>query len=285
MTAGEKVFKSFIYNDDTPLPKKAPAVSSNVMDLFSLKGKVAVVTGSARGLGRAIAEAYAQAGADVAIWDYKDAPHVAEELRTSYGIKAKSYGCDVSSSEAVEATVAQIEADFGTIDVFVANAGVAWETGSILEEENRDDKNWFRVMNVDLNGVYYCAKAVGRIFKRHSKGSMVITASMSGLIVNVPNFQSPYNAAKAACIQLGKSLAVEFAPFNARVNTVSPGYLDTGLSDFLPDEVRAKWWAVTPMGREGLPQELVGMYLYLASNASTYTTGSNMVVDGGFTAP
>ncbi|CDK29171.1 unnamed protein product [Kuraishia capsulata CBS 1993] len=285
MTVGEKVFKSFIYVDDTPLPRKAPELATNVLDLFSLKGKVAVVTGSARGLGRAIVEAYAQAGADVAVWDYKDAPQVAEELHKKYGVQSRSYGCDVSSSEAVEATIAQIEQDFGTIDVFVANAGVAWETGSILEEQNQDDKNWHRVMNVDLNGVYYCAKAVGRIFKSHSSGSLVITGSMSGSIVNVPNFQAPYNAAKAACIHLGKSLAVEFAPFNARVNTVSPGYLDTGLSDFLPDEIRARWWAISPMGREGLPQEVVGAYLYLASNASTYTTGSNMAVDGGFTAP
>ncbi|GME67083.1 unnamed protein product [[Candida] boidinii] len=286
MTQGAKKFTSWIYQDEeTTLPRPAPKVSSNVMDLFSLKGKVAVVTGSARGLGSYIAEAYAQAGADVIIWDYKDAPHISQNLIDSYGIKSKSYGADVSKAEIVKETIEDIEKTFGTIDIFVANAGVAWETGSILNEENDDDKNWKRVIDVDFNGVYYCAKNVGKIFKKNKKGSFIVTGSMSGSIVNVPNFQMPYNAAKAGAVHLAKSLAVEFAPFNARCNAVSPGYLDTGLSDFLPDELRARWWGLIPMGREGLPQELVGIYLYLASDASTYCTGSNMIVDGGFTCP
>lgn len=278
----EKKFYSHIFdNDPVPLPKKAPSLSTNVLDLFSLKGKVCVITGSARGLGKHIAEAYAQVGADVAIWDYNVHPEVADELIAKYGIRSKAYGSDVSKSSHVKDTVDQIEKDFGTVDVFVANAGVAWESGSILNEENDDDANWHRVVNVDYNGVYYCAKNVGRIFKKKGKGSFIITASMSGHIVNVPNFQAAYNSAKAACVHLGKSLAVEFADF-ARVNTVSPGYLDTGLSDFLPVEVRAKWWSLIPLGREGLPQELVGAYLYLASDASTYTTGSDIRVDGGY---
>jgi sorbose reductase len=104
---------------------------------------------------------------------------------------------------------------------------------------------------------------------------------MSGHIVNVPNYQTCYNVAKAGCLHLGKSLAVEWAGF-ARVNTVSPGYVDSGLSDFLPYETRAKWWSLIPLGREALPQELVGAYLYLASDASTYTTGSDIRIDGGY---
>ena len=107
---------------------------------------------------------------------------------------------------------------------------------------------------------------------------------MSGHIVNVPQMQAPYNAAKAGVLHLGKSLAIEWAPF-ARVNTISPGYIATEISDFVPAEVKAKWWQLIPLGREALAQELVGAYLYFASDASTYTTGSDLLVDGGYSAP
>ena len=110
-----------------------------------------------------------------------------------------------------------------------------------------------------------------------------MTASMSGHIVNVPNYQTGYNASKAAVVHMGKSLAVEFAGF-ARVNTVSPGYTDTGLSDFVPTEQRAKWWGLTPLGREAQPEELVGAYLYLASDLASFTTGTDIQVDGGYCA-
>jgi sorbose reductase len=108
---------------------------------------------------------------------------------------------------------------------------------------------------------------------------------MSGIIVNVPQLQGCYNSVKAALIHLTKSLAVEWAPFNARVNSVSPGYIHTEISDFIPKETQEKWYSMTPMCRDGDPRELKGAYLYLASNASTYTTGSNIVVDGGYTCP
>ncbi|KAI5963438.1 SOU1, partial [Candida margitis] len=136
----------------------------------------------------------------------------------------------------------------------------------------------------DLNGVYYCAHTVGKIFKKNGKGSLIVTSSISGDIVNIPQLQAPYNTAKAACTHLTKSLAVEWAPF-ARVNSISPGYIDTDITDFASKDMKAKWWQLTPLGREGLAQELVGAYLYLASNASTYTTGANLIVDGGYTCP
>lgn len=265
------------------LPTKPPASIKNVLDLFSLKGKVASVTGSSSGIGYAVAEAYAQAGADVAIW-YNSTPadEKAQHLAKTYGVKARAYKCNVANPEEVEAVIGQIESDFGTIDIFVANAGVPWTEGRSIETEGYD--SWNKIIDLDLSGVFYCAKTVGKIFKKNGRGSLVITASMSGHIVNVPQLQAPYNAAKAAVLHLSKSLAVEWAPF-ARVNTISPGYIATDISDFVEEDVKAKWWSLIPLGREGITQELVGAYLYLASNASTYTTGTDILVDGGYTAP
>ncbi|EAZ63264.1 peroxisomal 2,4- dienoyl-CoA reductase, and sorbitol utilization protein [Scheffersomyces stipitis CBS 6054] len=266
-----------------PLPTKAPKLASNVLDLFSLKGKVASITGSSAGIGLAVAEAYAQAGADVAIWyNSQPAKEKADKIAKTYGVRCRAYKCNVSDQQDVETTVAQIEADFGTIDIFVANAGVPWTEGESVEIDNFD--SWKKVIDLDLSGAYYCAHAAGKIFKKNGKGSMIFTASMSGHIVNIPQFQAPYNAAKAAVLHLSKSLAIEWAPF-ARVNTISPGYIVTEISDFVSDDIKSKWWQFIPLGREGVTQELVGAYLYFASDASTYTTGSDLIVDGGYCAP
>lgn len=285
-TMAIETYSSFISDDFTePLPWPAPTLANSIWDNFSLKGKVAVITGGARGIGFAVAKCYAQAGANIAIVDFQIelATESAKKLAAEYGVKCGSYFVDVSKCEAVEEAVQTIESDFGTIDIFVANAGIIWIDGGILNESVKQSgpEKWRRLIDVDLNAVYYCAKAVGAIFKAKGKGSFIITASISGHIANVPNYQTCYNVAKAGCLHLGRSLAVEWAGF-ARVNTVSPGYIDSGLSDALPTEVRAKWWSLIPMGREGLPEELVGAYLYLASDASSYTTGSDIRVDGGY---
>ncbi|CAN6594857.1 probable NADP-dependent mannitol dehydrogenase [Trichomonascus vanleenenianus] len=272
-----------IFTGVGPLPQPAPQLAPHVLDLFSLKGKVASVSGSSTGIGFAVAEAYAQAGADVAIW-YNSHPteEKAAELSKKYGVRVLAYKCQVTDPVAVEETVAKIAKDFGKIDIFVANAGVPWTKGPLIDPP--DHSEWNKVVDLDLNGVYYCSKAVGRIFKQQGFGSLIFTASMSGHIVNFPQLQASYNAIKAAVVHLARSLAVEWAPY-ARVNSISPGYIATEISDFVPKDIKAKWWSLTPMGREGLPQELVGAYLYLASDASTYTTGSDIKVDGGYSAP
>lgn len=270
--------------DIGPLPRPDPEIASNINDLFSLKGKVASVTGSSVGIGFSVAEAYAQLGADVAIWyNSHPADDKAKALADKYGVRCKAYKCPLDNSELIEKTIQQQVKDFGTIDIFVANAGIPWTSGPILEAENSDE-NWRKIMVLDLDAVYYCARAVGKIFKQENKGSFIITASMSGHIVNVPQLQVPYNAAKAALLHMSKSLAVEWAGF-ARVNTVSPGYIKTEISTFVPDEMKQKWWSLIPMGREALPKELVGAYAYLASDASSYTTGSDIRVDGGYCCP
>ncbi|ODQ81050.1 hypothetical protein BABINDRAFT_160467 [Babjeviella inositovora NRRL Y-12698] len=280
--------RSHINDTIGSLPRPDPTLPNHVLDMFSLKGKVASITGSATGIGYEVATAYAQAGADIALWYYSkftpesDAEAQAERIRKATGVTVRIYSCEITSSAEVEATINQQEADFGTIDIFVANAGIPWVAGPMIDAKG--DNDWHKVISVDLDGVYYCAKNVGKIFRKNGKGSFIITGSMSGHIVNVPQLQAAYNAAKAACIHLGKSLAVEWAGF-ARVNSVSPGYIKTEISDFLSVDIKSKWWQLTPVGREGLPKELVGAYLYLASDASTYTTGSDIRVDGGYCLP
>ncbi|CAK9439853.1 uncharacterized protein LODBEIA_P39530 [Lodderomyces beijingensis] len=276
--------KSYCNEELGPLPTQPPKLASHVLDLFSLKDKVASITGSSGGIGWAVAEAYAQAGADVAIWyNSHPADDKAQYLRERYGVKARAYPCNISDSHEVSRVIHQQVADFGKIDVFVANAGVAWTYGAEVYVEGYE--KWDKIIATDLNGVYYCAHTMGKVFQaQKTGGSFIITSSMSGTIVNVPQLQAAYNTAKAGCTHLAKSLAVEWAPF-ARVNSVSPGYIATEISEFVPQEMKAKWWQLTPLGREALPQELVGAYLYLASNASTYTTGANLAVDGGYTLP
>lgn len=143
-------------------------------------------------------------------------------------------------------------------------------------------EEWDRVINTDLTGTAYCAKAVGAHFKERGQGSMVITASMSGHVANYPQEQTSYNVAKAGCIHLAKSLANEWRGY-ARVNSISPGYIDTGLSDFIDQKTQDIWNSMIPLGRPGQAKELKGAYVYLISDASTYTTGTDILIDGGYT--
>lgn len=265
-----------------PLPRPTPEPKAHVLDLFSLKGKVASITGSGGGIGFAVAEAFAQAGADVAIW-YNSNPKAVEraaDLAQKYGVKVKAYSCKVTDEESVKKTIeSQIE-EFGQIDVFVANAGITWTEGDIVDVDATDA--WKDLLDVNVNGVYFASKYVGRHFKQRGKGSFIATASMSAHIVNIPQSQAVYNASKAAVLHYAKSLAVEWAGF-ARVNTVSPGYISTEITAFASKDLKEKWWSLTPLGREGATQELVGAYLYLASDASSFTTGTDIRVDGGYT--
>lgn len=149
-----------------------------------------------------------------------------------------------------------------------------------------------KVVTTDLDGTFYCARACGAVWREQKKkglegfkgGSFVATASMSGHVVNIPQLQAAYNAAKAGVIHLCKSLAVEWVQF-ARANSVSPGYMATEISDFVPQETKDLWKDKIPMGREGEAHELKGAYLYLASDASSYTTGADIIVDGGYHCP
>lgn len=261
--------------------------------MFSLKGKVVVVTGASgpKGMGIEAARGCAEMGADVAI-TYASRPEGGEknakELAETYGVKVKAYKCDVGSYESVEGLVKEVRnfhreaylgkrvltsncfqviKEFGKIDGFVANAGRTADSGIL----DGSVEKWNEVIQTDLNGTFHCAKAVGHHFKERGTGSLVITASMSGHIANYPQEQTSYNVAKAGCIHMAKSLANEWRDF-ARVNTISPGYIDTGLSDFVDKGTQDLWKSMIPMGRDGEAKELKGAYVYLISDASTYTS-------------
>ncbi|KAL4900768.1 hypothetical protein BDW74DRAFT_161009 [Aspergillus multicolor] len=264
------------------MPQEVPAASS-VKDLFSLKGKVVVITGASgpRGMGIEAARGCAEMGANVAI-TYASRPEGGEknakELSETYGVKAKAYKLDIGDYASVEKLVKDVIAEFGQIDAFIANAGRTANSG-ILDGSVED---WMEVIQTDLNGTFHCAKAVGPHFKQRGKGSFVITSSMSGHIANFPQEQTSYNVAKAGCIHMARSLANEWRDF-ARVNSISPGYIDTGLSDFVDQKIQDLWMSMIPMGRNGDAKELKGAYVYLVSDASTYTTGADLVIDGGYT--
>jgi sorbose reductase len=253
------------------------------MDQLSMKGKVVVVTGASgpKGMGIEAARGCAEMGANIAI-TYASRAQGAEDnvkdLEKTYGIKAKAYKCQVDSYESCEKLVKDVVADFGQIDAFIANAGATADSGIL----DGSVEAWNHVVQVDLNGTFHCAKAVGSHFKQRGKGSFVITSSMSGHIANFPQEQTSYNVAKAGCIHMARSLANEWRDF-ARVNSISPGYIDTGLSDFVPQDIQDLWLSMIPMGRNGNAKELKGAYVYLVSDASTYMTGNDLKLDGGYT--
>ncbi|KAJ5971672.1 uncharacterized protein N7479_001590 [Penicillium vulpinum] len=263
------------------MPIETPKASS-LKDLFSLKDKVVVVTGASgpRGIGLEAARGCAEMGGNIAITYFtrrEGAEANAKALEEEYGIKTKAYKCDTSKWNEVQELVANVIADFGKIDSFIANAGRTTDKG-VLDGSVED---WENIIQADLNSVFYCAKAVGPHFKERRTGSFVITASISGHIANYPQEQTSYNVAKAGCIHMARSLANEWRDF-ARVNSISPGYINTGLGDFVDAETQEGWNKMIPMGRQSDPKELKAAYVYFASDASSYTTGADLRVDGGY---
>ncbi|KAF2758675.1 putative NADP-dependent mannitol dehydrogenase [Pseudovirgaria hyperparasitica] len=262
----------------TPLPP--PDTPENVFQQLSLKGRVVAITGAADGIGFSVAEAMAEAGAHVALWynSNNQAIEKGEKLAKQHGIRAKAYQVEVSKAENVQSAMDEVVKDFGKIDVFVANAGMA--ISKPITEQTLDE--YHKQMSVNVDGVVYCAKYAGELFKKQGKGNLIITSSMSAHIVNVPVDQPVYNATKAFVTHFGKSLAREWRDF-ARVNIVSPGFFNTkmGASPSCINEA----YRMTPFARQGHVKELKGLYLYLASDASSYQTGSDTLIDGGYTLP
>ncbi|KAJ5458489.1 Glucose/ribitol dehydrogenase [Penicillium sp. IBT 31633x] len=261
-------------------PRPFPDTPSNVLEQFQMKGKVVAITGAADGLGYAITQAMAEAGAHVAMWYNSNdvAVERAHALKKEHGIKASAYKVDVSESTQVSETIAKVVEDFGKIDVFIANAGMA--ISKPILEQTLDE--YRKQMSVNVDGIVYCAKFAGEVFARQGYGNLIITSSMSGHIVNVPTDQPVYNATKAYVTHFGKSLAREWREF-ARVNIVSPGFFDTkmGAGPTALNEA----YRMSSLGRQGHVKEIKGLYLYLASDASTFMTGSDVLIDGGYVLP
>jgi len=253
----------------------------NVLEQFRLNGKVAVVTGASSGIGRRVATAYAQAGARVvlAARDAEKLATVVDEIRHDTGAAVMGVSCDVTMPESVSTLVDTVCAAWGGIDIAVCNAGIVTLDG--LECLSLAD--FEAVQKTNVTGVFLTAQACARaMIRRGQGGSIIVTASISGHVVNTPQKIGHYCASKAAVIQLAKAMAVEFASAGIRVNSVSPGYMLTELVEPLT-EYHAAWTPRIPMGRLGRPEELAGLYVYLASDASGYMTGSDLVIDGGYT--
>ena len=251
----------------------------SILDKFSMKGKSFLVTGGARGIGRAVAKGFADAGAEVGIADIdlEAAKKTADEIAKAFGGKTVAYQCDVTDQKQVEKLVADFIEDFSKIDVLFNNAGICINNNA----QDMTAKEWHSVMDININGVFYMAQAVGRQMIAQGYGNIVNTASMAATMVVWPQPQVAYNASKAAVVMLTKSMAAEWAKHNIRVNCISPGYTRTDLTDAIRKDWRDYWTSVIPMERMAEVDELVGAVLYLASDAATYTTGADIMMDGG----
>src|SRR5580693_1388149 len=252
----------------------------SVLDLFDLHGKRALVTGASSGIGKRVAIAYAEAGAEVALAArHAEALAVVADEIAAAGGRAVPIRCDVTQPEQVSGMLDQVTGELGGIDIAVCNAGIITVT-PMLEMPPEEFQS---IQDTNVTGVFLTAQAAAKAMVRQGQGGVIInTASMSGHIINIPQQVGHYCASKAAVIHLTKAMAVELAPHKIRVNSVSPGYILTELVEPY-SEYHALWEPKIPLGRMGQPEELTGLYLYLASEASCYMTGSDIVIDGGYT--
>lgn len=254
-----------------------------IIEKMRLDGKKGFVTGGARGIGKSTATAFTEAGADVAIvdLDYEEAKKTAEELAGKTGRKVIAIRTDCTQEDQVNEMVEQVARELGGLDFCHNNAGICMN----VPAEEMTYEQWYKVININLNGIFLTDIAAGRYMLKNGGGSIINTASMSAHIVNVPQPQCAYNASKAGVIQLTKSLAIEWAKRGVRVNSISPGYIGTELTLNSPTLVPLieKWNEMAPMGRMGKPEELQAICVYLAGDASSFTTGSDFIIDGAFT--
>jgi NAD(P)-dependent dehydrogenase (short-subunit alcohol dehydrogenase family) len=252
-----------------------------VLDAFDLTGRVCVVTGANRGIGRALSVALAEAGGDLALVVRRpeSAEPLLKELRT-LGVRAEAFAADVVDPAAVRRAAAEVAEAFGHVDVLVNNAGTCIHRPAL----EVTDEEFHAVMDVNVTGVWNCCQAFGRVMVEAGRGSIVNIGSISALIVNRPQWQPVYNASKAAVHQLTKSLAAEWGTTGVRVNALAPGYVKTEMAPVDQPQFRRHWIDDVPMQRYATPEELGPSLIYLASAASSFVTGSVLVADGGYTA-
>ena len=253
---------------------------------FSLKSKVAIVTGGGRGIGKAIALGFAKAGAKVVITSRKmdDLEATAAEIKASSG-EAFPVQAHLGKMEEINRMVKAVLDKFGRIDILVNNAGTAPALASVLDSEER---LWDTIINLNMKGLYFTSQAVARIMKKQGGGKIINIASVDGFKPE-PGV-SIYSISKAGVRMITRAFALELARFNIQTNAIAPGPISTKMLDsnwyHLPPEEAEKQKEIvakmTPMGRIGEPDDIVGAAVYLASDASSYTTGAEIVVDGGF---
>lgn len=254
-----------------------------ILEKMRLDGKKIFVTGGARGIGKRLAIALSEAGADVAIVDVDlaEAEKTAHEIALANGNKTLAIKTDITKVDQVNSMIATILESFGRIDVAFCNAGIGHTVP--VEEDTLED--WSRVINVNLNGTFLTAQAAGRVMIRQGGGSIINTASMSAHITNIPQKECSYAASKAGVIAMSRNMAVEWADKNVRVNTISPGYMATEmtLNDPSLAPLIGQWEQLIPVKRMGKPEELEAIAVYLAGDMSSYTTGADFRIDGAYT--
>jgi NAD(P)-dependent dehydrogenase (short-subunit alcohol dehydrogenase family) len=252
----------------------------SILDKFSLRGKVAIVTGGNRGVGKAIARGFAEAGAAVAIVarDEKKSEATLAELR---GLDARAIAvrANVAERSELEAMLATVTRELGPVDVLVNNAGIGFHADAL----SLDDSDWRRLFDTNLDAVWMASQIVGRQMVARKTGSIINNGSISGLIVNRPQWHAAYGISKAAVHHLTKSLAAEWAGKGVRVNAIAPGYVKTEIASTEYDDYRHYWRDEVPLQRYASPDEIAPIALLLASDAGSFITGSVFVVDGGYT--
>ncbi|MCX8029643.1 MAG: 3-oxoacyl-[acyl-carrier-protein] reductase [Brevinematales bacterium] len=242
-----------------------------------LKGKVALVTGASRGIGRSIAEKLASFGVNLAITSTKaeTSQSVAREIEDRYGVKVKGFVLNVANLNEFSNVVDEVVKEFGRIDILVNNAGITKDTLIIRMKE----EEWDEVINTNLKGVFNGCKVVSRYMLKQQYGKIINISSVVGIMGNAG--QVNYSASKGGVIALTKSLAKELASRNINVNAVAPGYIDTDMTRVLPDNIKQEVLKLIPLGRMGQPDDVANVVAFLASDMSSYITGQTIIVDGG----
>lgn len=250
---------------------------STIYDKLNQKGRTVIVTGGYRGIGLGIVRNFAAAGADIAICgrNAEAGEKVAEELRADH-VNCRFYTVDITDCVQIDNFVENVVRDFGKIDILVNNSGITDHTAA----ENINVSQYDRLMNTNVRGTFFMSTAVGRhMIERQIRGSIVMVASMSAFLANIPQKQTTYNMSKAAICSMTQCLAVEWAEHGIRVNAICPGYIQT---EMLTEDLAAAWRSMTPMGHFGEVDDVGAAVLFLASDASAYMTGSRVIMDGGY---
>ncbi|NPV27537.1 MAG: SDR family oxidoreductase [Firmicutes bacterium] len=254
----------------------------HIKELFDLSGRVAIVTGGSVGLGQQMGIALAEAGANVVLAARKveRCEAAADKIKKELGVKAIPVRCDVSKWEDVENLVATTLKEFGKIDILVNNAGATWGAPAV----DYPLKGWQKVIDVNINGTWFCCQQVGRVMIDQKRGKIINIASLAAFVGAEPEAMDAvaYQTSKGGVVALTRDLAVKWARYNINVNAIAPGWFPTDMTDFTLQKSGEILLRYIPMRRFGQDDELKGAVVYLASDASSYVTGHTLCVDGGY---